>query len=586
VPTEQADYQVIDDWTRGPWHALGPDSGPEKGFIYECVNMQLYSNGSLGVRPCLMEVNDGDDSIDIDATNFQGAWCLHEFFELNLPNTITAGYEKGILTQVSGATNQEIIQLRDKGVDTIGLLASASVLDQNLPIRYQANLPENKISTLNMIQTGNDDFVVGGDSLYTGLLSTADGGNSGYDELAASDEYPSGWVPHTTLNWRDRYWSWGDGTFDNRIHYSNIGTIQTWGATDYIAIGDNEGKDIRGVWAVYDSLVICMEDWQWFKYSFVDDPDFGEIRYMGTKEIPDFSVQPAEVGDAVVYLTLSNGLTVISSDGIDNSVLSRIRPPTDGEDDNSSSIFFLRGLAAQGKNSICLPYQVDSVSGAGKETFKGDRSIDLINGQWFHSLYWGPTSGADLNAAVVDAIEISPYHYGFFAIEDTNSGDDGEKAYIRPVCLDRPSNSNDAWSSNTEIPAHASADTTDRFEGRIWFGTYRPEMGSLARVAKVTIEFDYWNATGFTPPAFTVKADFVHQGDEGSTVTIGTLDPDALTSSSNYRSKRGRIVLTPAAMPMSSTINLFFEGIKSVAFQNVIIEYAVESQNPLTAENL
>jgi hypothetical protein len=191
-----------------------------------------------------------------------------------------------------------------------------------------------------------------------------------------------------------------------------------------------------------------------------------------------------------------------------------------------------------------------------------------------------------LNPAVIDTFKAGNSHIGFVAIEDTNSGDDGEKVYIRPVTLNRPSNSNDAWSSNTEIPAHASADTTDRFQGRLWLGTYRPPENSLARIEKIIVEFDYWNATGFTTPAFVIKTDYIHDGDEKSTITSGTLDATALTSTSNYNANKARVVFTPAVMPMASSVDVFLESIVSVAFYKICIEYSIEPQFPMTGVNL
>ena len=48
MPTEQPEVVTYKNWKSGPWHSLGPDYGPEKGFNYDCVNMQVYANGSLG----------------------------------------------------------------------------------------------------------------------------------------------------------------------------------------------------------------------------------------------------------------------------------------------------------------------------------------------------------------------------------------------------------------------------------------------------------------------------------------------------------------------------------------------------------
>ena len=57
---------------------------------------------------------------------------------------------------------------------------------------------------------------------------------------------------------------------------------------------------IVGVWPVFDNLLIAMADSRWYRYTFTDDPDFGEIRYIGTKIIPDFAVTAATTGSPVL----------------------------------------------------------------------------------------------------------------------------------------------------------------------------------------------------------------------------------------------------------------------------------------------
>ena len=101
------------------------------------------------------------------------------------------------------------------------------------------------------------------------------------------------------------------------------------------------------------------------------------------------------------------------------------------------------------------------------------------------------------------------------------------------------------------------------------------------------LDFDFWNSTGFTTPAFTVKADCVHEGDEISTITVGSLDASELsaTGGTSYVPKRGRVVLRPTRMPLSSQINISITGINSVAFKEISVVYAIQSQNPLTNIN-
>ena len=61
MPTEEVDTVTYKEWINGPWHSLGPDYGPEQGHNYDSVNMQVYANGSLGTRPCLVSLCNGID---------------------------------------------------------------------------------------------------------------------------------------------------------------------------------------------------------------------------------------------------------------------------------------------------------------------------------------------------------------------------------------------------------------------------------------------------------------------------------------------------------------------------------------------
>ena len=329
-----------------------------------------------------------------------------------------------------------------------------------------------------------------------------------------------------------------------------------------------------------------MADSRWYKYTFTDSPDFGEIRYVGTKIIPDFFVTAATTGQAIVYATRQTGIVVATKDKIDDQAFKYITVPQDGDD--SQDIFFLRGMAAHAHNAICLPYQVKTVSAAApNNVYKGDRSIDQVNGVWTQHLYFGTGDDSVLETSFVDAVPMGNDHWGFFAVDTHNtSGTNDDTLYVRPVTLNRPSNNADAFSDESEVATHTT-DTDNRFEGTVWLSTYRPEEKNTAAIEKVIIDFDFWNSTGFTTPAFTVKADCVHEGDEISTITVGSLDASELsaTGGTSYVPKRGRVVLRPTRMPLSSQINISITGINSVAFKEISVVYAIQSQNPLTNIN-
>ncbi len=596
MPTEQPDVVTYRDWQAGPWHSLGPDYGPDQGHNYDCVNMQVYANGSLGPRPCLVSICNG---IDLwaggDDSKFKGCFWYQVDDFAGGPLSVLADSDARF-QMVEGESNQYAFD-HSAGANTYISANLASFRTPLKPARYlvagHADSPESMISSMPYQRLGDKNVIVGGDGYFTDLDDT---GSDAYQDITAgtagsTNEYPANWDPAALFSWRDRFWSWGD--YDsgsnhngNRIHYSGVGTPSTWQANDYIDVGADPNLPIVGAWQVFDSLLIAMADSRWYKYTFTDSPDFGEIRYVGTKIIPDFFVTAATTGQAIVYATRQTGIVVATKDKIDDQAFKYITVPQDGDD--SQDIFFLRGMAAHAHNAICLPYQVKTVSAAApNNVYKGDRSIDQVNGVWTQHLYFGTGDDSVLETSFVDAVPMGNDHWGFFAVDTHNtSGTNDDTLYVRPVTLNRPSNNADAFSDESEVATHTT-DTDNRFEGTVWLSTYRPEEKNTAAIEKVIIDFDFWNSTGFTTPAFTVKADCVHEGDEISTITVGSLDASELsaTGGTSYVPKRGRVVLRPTRMPLSSQINISITGINSVAFKEISVVYAIQSQNPLTNIN-
>ena len=596
MPTEQPDVVTYRDWQAGPWHSLGPDYGPDQGHNYDCVNMQVYANGSLGPRPCLVSICNG---IDLwaggDDSKFKGCFWYQVDDFAGGPLSVLADSDARF-QMVEGESNQYAFD-HSAGANTYISANLASFRTPLKPARYlvagHADSPESMISSMPYQRLGDKNVIVGGDGYFTDLDDT---GSDAYQDITAgtagsTNEYPANWDPAALFSWRDRFWAWGD--YDsgsnhngNRIHYSGVGTPSTWQANDYIDVGADPNLPIVGAWQVFDSLLIAMADSRWYKYTFTDSPDFGEIRYVGTKIIPDFFVTAATTGQAIVYATRQTGIVVATKDKIDDQAFKYITVPQDGDD--SQDIFFLRGMAAHAHNAICLPYQVKTVSAAApNNVYKGDRSIDQVNGVWTQHLYFGTGDDSVLETSFVDAVPMGNDHWGFFAVDTHNtSGTNDDTLYVRPVTLNRPSNNADAFSDESEVATHTT-DTDNRFEGTVWLSTYRPEEKNTAAIEKVIIDFDLWNSTGFTTPAFTVKADCVHEGDEISTITVGSLDASELsaTGGTSYVPKRGRVVLRPTRMPLSSQINISITGINSVAFKEISVVYAIQSQNPLTNIN-
>ena len=508
MPTEQPEVVTYRDWKAGPWHSLGPDYGPDEGHNYDSVNMQVYANGSLGPRPCLVSICNAIDLWAGAQQHFKGAFWYQVDDYAGQPLSVVADSDARF-QNVEGAGTQYAFDHSAGANATITVDLSTFRVPLK-PSRYYTHggggawdaSPEDIISPMPYQRLGDKNVIVGGDGYFTNLDDT---GSDAYQAITASadgtitdNEYPQNWDPTCLFSWRDRYWSWGD--YDsgsnhngNRIHYSAVGAIQTWGVNDYIDIGADTDLPIVGVWPVFDNLLICMADSRWYRYTFTDAPGFGEIRYIGTKIVPDFMVTAATTGSAIIYTTRQSGIIVATKDSIDDQTFKYITVAKDGDD--SQDIFFLRGMSSHAHNAICLPYQVKTVSAtAPNNVYKGDRSLELVNGVWTQQLYFGTGDDSVLNPAFIDAVPMGNDHWGFFASETYNtSGTNDDTLYVRPVTLNRPSNNADAFSDESEVATHTT-DTDNRFEGTVWLSTYRPEEKNSAVIEKVIIDFDFWNS--------------------------------------------------------------------------------------------
>ena len=607
MPTEQPEVVTYKNWKAGPWHSLGPDYGPEKGFNYDCVNMQVYANGSLGPRPCLKSMFSNIQLMS-GAYQYFGAaiWFQEDDAGGQALNTSAASDATFLPIELTGTSSLK--RWYDHSADAaVGGSITVNWANLRTPLKPTRYYPsggggawdastEAVIASMPYSKLGDTSIILGGDGY---LYNFDDPASDAYQTITAGTaetnyEYPANWDPTALFAWRDRFWSWGDyddgsNHAGNRIHYSKVGDIKQWTALGYIDVGADADLPIVGVWPVFDNLLIAMADSRWYRYTFTDDPDFGEIRYIGTKVIPDFGVTAATTGSAIIFITKQSGVVVATKDAIDDQTFDYIQVPQDGDD--SQDVFFMRGMSAHAHNAICLPYMVKTVGATvPNNVHKGDRSLELVNGVWTQHLYFGPGDDSVLAPAFVDAVPMGNDHWGFFAAPIYNTANSSttfdDRFYMRPVTLNRPSNSNDTYTTNTEVADHTN-DTDDRFEGAVWLSTFRPEEKNSAAIEKVIIDFDFWNSSGFTTPAFTVKADCVHEGDEISTITVGSLDASELSATGGtvYKPKRGRVVLRPARMPLSSQIDVSITGIKSVAFKEVSVVYAVQSQTPLTNIN-
>lgn len=563
MPADQIVQQKFGDWKAGPWHSYGASKGPAQGKRYDSINLQVYDNGTLGVRPCLEDCS--VSSFSITTANYDGLGYWHDNYNYSLRS---AGLK--YLFLFDSSTSVPTVDIVSKSIGSKTVSTAASISRQGLPPQYN-NTYQQAIGRLSSTEVGITNGIYGADAEIGNFTTPA----------PVAFTYPVSWDPHSIIKHRDRYWSWGDASNANRIHYTTPGDYTDWTTNaEFVDIGADTNLPIVGVWQLYDSLVIAMKDLRWYIFRFTGDPQYGEIRYIGTKRIPDFSEQAAEPGDSLLFITEQGGITVVTPDSIDDQSLSYIKVPVGLP--LSLDHYFLRGLSLSERGAIVLPFIINGIALNSKhDIHKGDFSFDYINGVWVKSLYFGVDS-SDLNPDMIDTFVAGTNHAGFVFADDNNSGSTW-KVYVRPTTLNRPSNSSDTFANSTEIAAHTN-DATDRFSAELYLAEFRATEGDTAIIERVIVDFDYWSATGFETPAFTCVYDCEASGTVYESQSIGVLDGASLPSSSTYNPERGRAVLQPAPGPAASSFNIRFTGIKSIAFDEITVEYRVQTQEPITSQ--
>ena len=560
MPADNIDVRTFNNWSGGPWHDLGPDVGPNRNHNYDSLNLQVYSNGNLGVRPKLKAVHSG--SIITSEPNLVGALCFGENYGQSIDDgarwlwifedTDTSPYRLDVLTGT----------LTNKTVSTM-----SSVDSQDVPDRYTTGTAAN-IGTWSGFQYDNDSAVIGADA----VLTDVDTGG------ATAITHPASWNPHTIVKHRDRYWSWGDSTVQNRIYYSVVGDVTDWTNAEFITIGADAALPIIGVWPLYDSLLIATKDMRWYSFRFTDDPQYGEIRYVGSKNTPDFSVQVAETGDSLVFLSFRNGITVVTPERLDDKSLDYVKPPFGKF--TTEDVLFGRGLVSLAYSAVGLPFAVNSVQASPQEgVYEGDQMFEFVNGVWVRSLYWGPAA-SDFNPSIIDWFEAGHDVWGCLGSADNVTGS-FDAVYVRDVCLDRPSSSSDSYSTDDEIAAHSN-DATDRFQAMLWLAPYVPAGNGTAHVDQIIVDFDHWK-TLIGTPAFTIKARIEHNGSE-TDVTLGTLDASSLSAVTDWQGERARAVFSPAQAVAGSRIEIWLEDIDHISFAEITVKHRVQEQEPISSQ--
>ena len=533
---------------------------------YSSMNMQVYDNGNLGVRPW-MKIQD-DTNITASTTLDDNCYLTPRYNsgqagELYLVHHDTGkvfAYDYALGWQRKSAFEAITGNVEDDRADYYGTRNNwtGSPAARTLVGSAQYSImPDN-------------DFILGGEAHQTTAGTT-----STITWTDATDD-----ITNFVL-YRDRIWGWvnvGASTDpSNRLFYTDAASYTVSAAGNYLDIGAaSDDYYILGAWPLSDSLLICMSDGGW--WVFTGTPDAGSLRFIGNYPSPSHGAAGAVLGN-IVYFLAPNGRQVCMAtpSGVETNALRDIRPWT--FDRNHNTFIEYRGISSHREQAIMLPVR------AGNSKYWD--TIELVNGDWGVHSYGRAdftTNTANNMGYLRDVAPTVRDTVFAYLVEDPDETKEAQ-LFTRDIVLNRPSHSSDTYSDYIETTATAPSTITSK--GAVRLASYAPE-GEECRVRQVTVDFHYWKtdvATYYAPADMECR---VRHGDIVTQESIDTFDnsvlPSLVDKGFDVDWQQGlsyrwifRFPLEDADFAMTSQVEL--DNILSVAIDRIIVDYEVRPDN-------
>ena len=573
------------NWRNGHNFAKGVDpNGEVRADSYVSTNMQVYSNGSLGVRPWVRNWASTGITTSKGFTDFKGMiWQPDSSAAQSNPD----GYlvVSGQLTGESTYGWRYTIQLAAPAWDTTGLTTGLLSADgvYYLPSDGGSDLVDARMSAA---------MITPNQVIYD-AYATYDATDEAFSAISWASISPS--VPSVSAAYKDRVYYWGDPSDPQRIWYSDAAAPTTiTSSTQFFDLSLHDGAmsyyGVLGGHALQDALVFYTLNNKWFSLTGANAVT-GSLREIGHGPIPSFALGVATYRNHLWFLggrgdSPITGLQMASPQGVDSSTYKHIQPAFELDKtgparvSKSATVNPLRALASDDTDCLILPYLQTT-------TGRGIHSIDFINNGWAHSSYWSTgLSTDDVEASVTVGFKDVALAYGraMFMLVDESSWSGGPEStswvqlYSREITLDRPSSSTDVFSSASEY-INADASESHIAAGHVRLAGFSPDAGSEVRVRQVTVDFHWWNGGSYIDPAFVVKA--TTKGGTSteavdSSETLGTYDGSALSGTKEI----GRVTYNGGDLPYGSTAYVELTGIQSIAIQKITVHYEVRPNSP------
>jgi len=568
------------NWRAGSTFARGintSNSVPQDA--YQSTNMQVYSNGTLGVRPWMrVWPSAGYPTSTGLGTDFRGMHWHPPYLTTGvglIPGALVVNNTAG--TRYSSRYVIYPTYPTDRWVNTAFPVAFASHPDP-----YDGG-----DSGYTLAKAGGDSTVMSpGVTIYDGF-ATYSGLLDNYAAITWST--PSGFNPRYSVEYKERVYYWGDTSSPTTIVYSDAAAPTTVSSsTQFFKTGASDATGAVGIIAAYglrDSLLMFDSQGEWHALTGAS-PITGTLRSVGVAATPAYLPGGVLFRNAVWFLSRfanDSGVSIASPQGVDSVSLDHVRPANNyGWDD--VGVEPLRGLASHELDALMLPYlRHEATAGA-----DGFQSIDFVNNSWSHSSYWntsisaGGRGGGGSGDIEVADVAMVDQKYMFVLTDESNTTGVGSayvQLYSRDIALDRPSRGNDLYSDSVESVGYAGGSVTSG-AGHIRLAAFTPPSNDQSRVLSVTVDFDFWadDDTQYAVPGFTVSAITAGVGVPGSSASAETqsFSGAGLTASQEFATVTYNFGDT--AFGAQSLVEL--TGVQGVALHRVTVEYETRPNTP------
>ena len=553
---------VYKDWEQG-YNARIRTLG-ENTSDYTTMNMQVYDNGTLGVRPwCRLKATTNLDASD---TLDNGASLQWREAEDN---------SKGNLW-LNGLSGDVWVYDLNANTWATGASIAGAAVDVNV------TSTDNRAAEWGKRNDWDSDGELVGSSQHA-VMPMGTWVFQGEFYVAHNDDgspmtWPNGDYQKTSFAfYRDRILSWHAVTdtgspYANIFYYTDAGSYTSATTGNFFSIGaDSKGYYILGAWTLNESLLICMSDGNW--WVLTGTPENGNLRSIGIFPTPSHGAAGTVLNNAVYFQApYGRQVCVATPNGVDSTTLSHVRP---WNSDADWSIFHdYRALSSPQEQSIFLP----SLRNNADEWFD---ALEMINGSWNYSAFGRIEMGTlqgNLGYLRDTALIARNKAYAFIMEDPGDPGGHETQLYTRDIVLNRPSRSDDYWSDIKEVAAGATSTVVSK--GAVKLASFSPE-GQEVRVRQVMVDFHYWSdgETYYKNPEMKC---LLMDGANTTRETIDTFSYSAMPAGGNILLGKPwrhifRFPIDDNAFEITQQI--LIEEIMSIAIDRIVVDYEVRPDN-------